>query len=115
MQTLPLRTTEPPLTGITVLQIDAVPQPNGLPGLTAQLARPTGHAFIVTLRIHNQAGIPIIEAHSRLAAGADTLIFSELTPLGIEAYAHAPAERRLEVAQRVWSRRAYAVLRCSPM
>ncbi len=115
MQMLLVRTTDPLLPGISALQLDPEQHTDGLPWLTAPLDHPARQNLVVTLRIHNQAGIPIIEAQSQIAAGAVTLIFRELTPLGIEAYAHATAERRLEVAQRVWSRRSFAILRCSPL
>lgn len=114
MQTLPVRSADAPLAGIAALHLSGDIQANGLPALYAHLEQPLARALTVTLRIHNQAGIPIIEAYSQIAVGAATLTFGELNPLGIEAYAHSPPERRLEVAQRVWSRRAYAILRCTP-
>jgi hypothetical protein len=115
MQALIVRTADAELAGVTALQIDPEEATDGLPWLTAQLRRPAVRPVSVTLRIHNQAGIPIIEAQTEVAAGAATLTFCALKPLGIEAYAHAPEERRLEVARRVWSRRAYAILRCHPL
>jgi hypothetical protein len=112
MNTLPVRTTEAPLTGLTTLSIDAEHTTAGLPWITARLPQAVAATVVVTLRIHNKAGIPIIEATTELSSGADQVTFTTLNPLGIEAYAHAPEDRRLEVAQRVWSRRAYATVQC---
>jgi hypothetical protein len=62
------------------------------------------------LRVHNQAGIPIIEGQNRVEAGQCSFTVSELRPLGIEAYAHKREAERLQIARRIWSRRAYGTL-----
>lgn len=66
------------------------------------------------LRIHNRAGIPIIEGQCYVAAGAQTFTFSQLLPLGIEAYAHVSEGEREQVARRIWSRRVYGSLEQHP-
>jgi hypothetical protein len=65
------------------------------------------------LRVHNSAGIPIIEGHCMIEAGQRQVVFEALRPLGIEAYAHKSAAEQQAVARRIWGRRAYGVLSAS--
>jgi hypothetical protein len=62
------------------------------------------------LHVHNSAGIPIITALAHLSAGDQQVIFHDLSPIGIEAYAHKPAAERDQIAQRIWTRRSYAMI-----
>ncbi len=69
----------------------------------------------LTLRIHNRAGIPMIEGQTIVEAGQRTFMFSDLRPLGIEAYAHVSEAEREQVTRRIWSRRAYGTLEIQPL
>jgi hypothetical protein len=55
-----------------------------------------------------------VEAHSQIEAGQQHFCFSDLQALGIEAYAHKSDAERAEIAQRIWSRRAYGTLTFLP-
>lgn len=83
-----------------------------LPALRGELSRPAPRRMTITLQIHNRAGIPIIIGQETIAAGQTEIVFRHLQPLGIEAYNHASATQRQQVAQRIWSRRAYGTLAC---
>jgi len=62
------------------------------------------------VRIHNRAGIPIVEGTGTVAAGQREFTIAELRPLGIEAYAHKSEAERVEIAQRIWSRRVFGTV-----
>lgn len=98
----------------SVLTADTVHQTGGLPWLHGSLAQPTPAPCRLVLRIHNRAGIPIIEGQCYVAAGGQTFTFSQLRPLGIEAYAHVSESEREQVARRIWSRRVYGSLEQHP-
>ena len=74
------------------------------------LTRPAARPVRLLLRIHNAAGVPIVAGETRVDAGAAHIEFRTLRALGIEAYAHVPADERVRVARRIWARRAYGVL-----
>lgn len=103
------RFTPPP-----TLECDSAQQTAGLPWLHGELATAPAEPVRLMLRVHNRAGIPVIEGHTVVEAGQQKFIFSELRPYGIEAYAHASAADREQVAQRVWSRRAYGTIEIQP-
>ncbi len=86
----------------------------GLPWLHGELTDAPAEQLRMTLRVHNRAGIPVIEGHTIVEAGQRTFIFSELRPYGIEAYAHVSEAEREQVAQRIWSRRAYGTIEIQP-
>lgn len=81
-----------------------------LPQLRGSLPGPASEALELVLRIHNSAGIPIVEGRGSVAAGQTELLFHSLRPLGIEGYAHVNDQCRAEVAQRIWARRRYGTL-----
>jgi len=70
---------------------------DGLPWLRGTLANPLSQAITLRLRVHNSAGIPILEGCGSLAAGHTELVVSDLRPLGSEplrpALARAIAEQ----------------------
>ena len=82
----------------------------GLPWLSGELGRPAPQPLALIVRIHNRAGIPIIEGQSQIEAGQRQFTITDLRPLGIEAYTHKREAERIEVAHRIWSRRAFATL-----
>jgi hypothetical protein len=84
---------------------------NTLPWLHGTLTAATTAPQMLTVQVHNRAGIPIITGHMTLEPGVHHFTIQDLHPLGIEAYAHYSAEQRMLIAQRVWSRAAYATLR----
>ena len=92
------------------LHIDPEQQTGGLPWLHGEFAIAMPGPLTLLLRIHNRAGIPIIVGESRIDAGLRHFTFSDMHPLGIEAYAHAPETQRVQMAQRIWSRRTYGTL-----
>jgi hypothetical protein len=95
------------------LQVDEAVQA-GLPRLYGMLDKAATQALTVVLRIHNRAGIPIIEGSCRIETGHQQCTFSDLHVLGIEAYAHASEAEREQVCARVWTRRAYGTLSVQP-
>jgi hypothetical protein len=93
-----------------MLTADPVQHTAGLPWLHGSFAQPVVTPCRLTLRIHNRAGIPIIEGHCFVAAGQQTFTFEQLRPLGIDAYAHVSEAEREQIARRIWSRRVYGTL-----
>ncbi|HMQ29565.1 MAG TPA: hypothetical protein PKD53_02510 [Chloroflexaceae bacterium] len=83
---------------------------DGVPWVYAELLAPAHRPMAFVLRLHNTAGIPVIDGRGEVAAGETRVAFRALRALGIEAYAHAREEQRLEVARRVWSRCAYGTI-----
>jgi len=92
------------------LQFDGQLGDGGLPILRGELAAAAQSSLTVLLQVRNSAGIPIIEAESVVLAGGRTVIFANLRPIGIDAYAHKPTSERVEIAARIWTRRAYGTL-----
>lgn len=92
------------------LQVDPERRTHGLPWLYGEFSTTVPQGLILGLKIHNQAGIPIIEGQSRVEAGQKQFIFTELHAIGIEAYAHLPELERQQISDRIWSRRAYGTL-----
>lgn len=95
------------------LSIDEARGASGLPILRGELPAPAAAALTVTLQICNGAGIPIIEGRASVAAGDRALLFADLRPIGIEAYAHKPADERAQIAERIWTRRTFGTLQIS--
>lgn len=92
------------------LRIELASEAEAMPVLHGELETATLRPLRLVLRVHNQAGIPILEAHSQLPAGQRQFTFDDLRPLGIEAYAHKSTSEQQAVARRIWSRRAYGTL-----
>ena len=92
------------------LQVGPAQGESSLPTLAADLRTHTTVVLHLLLNIHNSAGIPIIVAQVSMAAGERRMIFNDLRPMGIEAYAHKPAAEQAQIAQRIWSRRAYVTI-----
>lgn len=95
------------------LSIDEARGPGGLPLLRGELPAPAPTTLTVVLQICNSAGIPIIEGRAAVAAGERALLFADLRPIGIDAYAHKPADERAQIAERIWTRRAFGTLQIS--
>ncbi len=93
------------------LWCDSEMQTEGLPWLHGELAIAAPRRLDLVLQVHNRAGIPIIEGYSSVETGQRQFTFVDLHAVGIEAYAHASVAQRLQVAQRVWSRRSFGTLR----
>lgn len=108
--TLPIRPAGPQLTPLPAALEEGPAERGGLPVLRGTLPQPAPQALVLLLRVHNGAGIPIVEGSGSVAAGQTELVIDSLRPLGIEGYAHVNDERRAEVAQRVWSRRRYGTV-----
>jgi hypothetical protein len=92
------------------LSVDPASDHEGLPALTGELPRPAPRRMRLVLRVHNAAGVPIAAGEAHVGAGEARVEFRALHALGIEAYAHVPADERVRIARRIWSRRAYGVL-----
>jgi hypothetical protein len=92
------------------LQFDEQLGDGGLPILRGELAAAPHSPLTLRLQVRNSAGIPIIEAQAVVSAGDRTVIFANLRPIGIDAYAHKPPAERVEIAARIWTRRAYGTL-----
>lgn len=92
------------------LSTDPQQHTGGVPWLYGQIGTPPSQRLIVILRLHNSAGIPVIEGQAIVEAGQREVAFRDLRAIGIEAYAHAGDEQREQVARRVWSRCAYGTL-----
>src|SRR2546423_9975603 len=92
------------------LDVDLLQDMGGLPWLSGRLNVAAPRPLRLVLRVHNRAGIPIIEGQSNLEAGQQEFTFSDIRPLGIDGYAHAREAEREQVARRVWSRCAYGTL-----
>lgn len=88
---------------------------HSLPGLAGELGITAPGRFKLILRVHNRAGIPIVEGQSYVEIGQRRFVFEELDVIGIEAYAHVSVEERQKIRQRIWSRRAYATLQFWPI
>ena len=113
MQPLPLRSStdrRAPVDLPAALVADEATDHDGLPAMTGDLLRPAPRPLHLVLRVHNAAGVPIVAGETSIDAGAARVEFRTLRALGIEAYAHVPAEERMRVARRIWSRRAYGVV-----
>jgi hypothetical protein len=113
--TLPIRVTVSPdelpaKSYPSALSIDANRAAAGLPWLEGGLKTAAPQRLTLRLRIHNRAGIPIIEGLTEVQAGERRFVFQELRAIGIEAYAHKNDGERIQIAQRVWSRRTYGTL-----
>jgi len=94
----------------TALHIEERRGAAGLPTLQGDLSEAPRSSLVVRLQIHNSAGIPIIEGRATVAPGDKAIVFAELRPIGIDAYAHKPADERTQIAERIWTRRAYGTL-----
>lgn len=94
----------------TSLQVDTVYGDSGLPILRGELLATAPAALVIVLQICNGAGIPIIEGRACVPAGERALLFVDLRPIGIDAYAHKPATERAQIAERIWTRRAFGTL-----
>ena len=92
------------------LEIAPEGQTDGLPWLSGTFDHALPCRASLLLRLHNRAGIPIIEGRGALEAGAKRFIVNDLRALGIEAYAHAPQAQRLDVSRRIWSRCTYGTI-----
>jgi hypothetical protein len=92
------------------LVVDDSDDHDGIPPVTGELPRSAGRPLRLLLRVHNAAGVPIVAGETRVDAGATRIEFRDLRALGIEAYAHVPAEERARITRRIWSRRAYGVI-----
>ena len=104
----------PPAIYPAALELDSERQSGGLPWLSGELGQAAPACLKLILRVHNRAGIPIAEAHSQIEPGQQQITFTDLHALGIEAYAHKTEAERAEIAQRIWSRRAYGTLTFLP-
>jgi hypothetical protein len=82
-----------------------------LPVLYGELSEAAPERLALTLRVHNEAGVPIAEGHTDVESGSRAFAFRQVRPIGMDAYGHLGASRRHEIALRVWSRRAYGTLR----
>jgi hypothetical protein len=93
-------------------ELSADPQQHtaGVPWLCGEIGMPAPHRLNLILRLHNSAGIPVIEGQTIVEAGQRQVTFRELRALGIEAYAHVGDEQRVQVARRIWSRCVYGTL-----
>jgi hypothetical protein len=78
--------------------------------LRGELPAPAAAPMVVVLQVHNSAGIPIIESRAEVAAGHRSLLFADLRPIGIDAYAHKSPAERAQIAARIWTRRAYGTI-----
>lgn len=92
------------------LTCEVEPQANGLPLVHGTLHAPAPRRLHVLLRIHNRAGIPVIEGQCEVAVGEQRLAFDSLRALGIEAYAHVSEDERANVQRRIWERAMYGTL-----
>jgi hypothetical protein len=92
------------------LHIDEQPGAGGLPLLRGELPTEATSAFVVAVQICNSAGIPIIEGQATVGPGDRSVLFTDLRPIGIDAYTHKPAEERAQIAERIWTRRSFATL-----
>lgn len=92
------------------LLVDEQIGPAGLPLLRGELPAAAPARLLVVLQVRNSAGIPIIEGQTSVAPGDRTVLFAELRPIGIDAYAHKSDAERTQIAERIWTRRAYGTL-----
>jgi hypothetical protein len=92
------------------LSTDPQQHSDGVPWLYGEIGVPAAVHLNVILRLHNRAGIPVIEGRTVVERGQRQLIFRDLHAIGIEAYAHAPEEQRVQIARRIWSRCVYGIL-----
>jgi hypothetical protein len=95
------------------LRIDAYG--SGIPSLYGKFGIPAPQCLHLILRIHNQAGIPIIEGETKVDLGQYNFVFHKLNVLGIEAYAHLSEVEQQKIIERIWTRRAYANLTILPI
>jgi hypothetical protein len=65
----------------------------GIPHLHSILTHPATCALHMIVRLHNQAGIPIIQGHATVAAGERQCSIHDLVVLGIDAYQQKCVER----------------------
>jgi|GEM_PF-2948194 len=98
----------------SALDIRSEQSSTGIPSLWGTLDVPAAQPVVVTLKIHNQAGIPIIEGRTQIERGERQFSFHNLQPLGIEAYAHKSDVERVQIGQRIWSRGVYGTLTFQP-
>ncbi len=91
-------------------EYDEAQRTDGIPWLKGEISVTPSQPLRLVVRVHNRAGIPIIEGEGQIEAGQRRFTISELHPLGIEAYAHKRETERVEIARRIWSRRAYGTL-----
>ncbi len=103
------------LAPLPALGFDTERDSAGIPWLHGEFPVMLAARMRLTLRIHNGAGIPMIEGQTIVEAGQRTFMFSDLRPLGIEAYAHVSEAEREQVTRRIWSRRAYGTLEIQPL
>jgi hypothetical protein len=96
------------------LEADPERQTDGLPWVSGTFDRSAPTRLSILVRMHNRAGIPIVEGRCELEANTRQFTVRALSPLGIEAYAHASESQRLEVRRRVWSRCAFCTLEVRP-
>jgi hypothetical protein len=95
------------------LSVDEARGASGLPLLRGELPAPAPATLAVALQICNSAGIPIIEGRASVAAGEREILFADLRPIGIDAYAHKPVDERAQIAERIWTRRAFGTFQIS--
>ncbi len=87
---------------------------HGLPLLHGSLHAAAPRRMNLMLRIHNRAGIPVIEGQCELAVGDQRIVFDSLRALGIEAYAHTSKDEQAKVQRRIWERAVYGTLTVAP-
>jgi hypothetical protein len=92
------------------LSTDPQQHSGGVPWLYGELGLPASVRLNVILRLHNRAGVPVIEGQTIVDRGQRQLAFRDLHAIGIEAYAHASEEQRVQIARRIWSRCLYGTL-----
>jgi hypothetical protein len=113
IETLPVRTprSAPHATLLPdALECAAQPQANGLPVVHGTLRAHAPRRLNMLLRIHNRAGIPVIEGRCEVAEGEWRIAFDRLRALGIEAYAHVSEAEQANVQRRIWERAVYGTL-----
>src|SRR5690349_9842419 len=92
------------------LLADPERQSGGLPWLHGKLGSAAPYRVALVLQVHNRAGIPIVEGRCEVEAGRRQFAFTELRPIGIDAYAHKSEAERADIARRIWARHAYGTL-----
>src|SRR3954465_7403170 len=68
----------PPAMYPAALELDSERQSGGLPWLWGELGQAAPACLRLILRVHNRAGIPIVEAHSQIEAGQQQISFTDL-------------------------------------
>jgi hypothetical protein len=73
------------------------------------LERPLDARLSINISVHSRAGIPFARGSTVISPG-DRSFEAGLALLAMEGYAHLKATKRQAIADRVWTRRAYALL-----